>query len=278
MKLRGQQFVLGVAAGLAAQAISALWHWLRAPALPLPRPAPVAGKPYDSDRRRTRRRRDGRACPWPAWRRSFRRGCARRSPSACGWTVPEVRADDGLRRRAGGGAGEAARGRRRSASEPRTGRALLLFAAPVDDLGAVLGAVVSAAENAAPLDEDAAHAPGAGGGAGAAGLATVTPPGQWDWLRVLAGGVAVAALTVVRLFGGPLALVSPPVAILATGRRLAGGNPHLRQRPAPPAGAAPAGDRHPHHHRHLRLPAPGRGRHRAGGGVADRPGRSWWRS
>jgi hypothetical protein len=33
VKLRGQLFVLGVAAGLTAQAISALWHWLRAGAL-----------------------------------------------------------------------------------------------------------------------------------------------------------------------------------------------------------------------------------------------------
>jgi hypothetical protein len=33
VKLRGQQFLLGVAAGLTAQAISALWHWLRAPAV-----------------------------------------------------------------------------------------------------------------------------------------------------------------------------------------------------------------------------------------------------
>ena len=103
--------------------------------------------------------------------------------------------------RAGGGAGEAAVSA--VSVNPRTGRALLLFATPVDDLEAVLGAVISAAERA-PLDEDASSPPGAGG-AGGAGLARAHL--GWDWLRVVAGGVAVAALTVVRLFGAPPALV-----------------------------------------------------------------------
>jgi hypothetical protein len=37
---RLRQFVLGVSAGLTAQALLALWRWLRAPAAP----APTAGR------------------------------------------------------------------------------------------------------------------------------------------------------------------------------------------------------------------------------------------
>jgi hypothetical protein len=33
MKVRLQQFLLGVAAGITAQVISALWRWLREPAV-----------------------------------------------------------------------------------------------------------------------------------------------------------------------------------------------------------------------------------------------------
>ena len=79
--------------------------------------------------------------------------------------VPEVRADAS---RAAGLAAVLAKlpGVSAVSVNPRTGRALLLFATPVDDLEAVLGAVISAAENAAPLDEDASSPPGAGGAAG----------------------------------------------------------------------------------------------------------------
>ena len=35
---RLQQFLLAVAAGITAQALSAFWRWLRAPALAPPRP------------------------------------------------------------------------------------------------------------------------------------------------------------------------------------------------------------------------------------------------
>src|SRR5262245_16528236 len=96
-----------------------------------------------------------------------------------------------------------------------TGRALLHFGAPVEALEPVLRAVADAAAHAEPVE---APPPGAAAEPGEAPL-------QRDWLRVIAGGAAVAALTLVRVVGGPLALAAPPVAVLATGAALLVGLP-----------------------------------------------------
>ena len=186
MKLRGQQFVLGVAAGLVAQAISALWHWLRAPALPPPPTAlpprlpQGAGKHLDGDRDRGGDRGGERAATGaagvsgPELAPELQARVCSALPQRLRVAVPEVRADE---RYAAGLAAVLAKlpGVSAVSVNPRTGRALLLFAAPVDDLEAVLRAVVSAAENAAPLDADAPSPPGAGGGAGGDRAGQVAP-------------------------------------------------------------------------------------------------------
>jgi manganese/zinc-transporting P-type ATPase C len=112
---------------------------------------------------------------------------------------------------------------------PLTGRALLVFAAPVEDLEAVLAAVAQAAAAAQPLDAAPAGT-AAGGGAGASLAAAANGAHgegalRLDWVRVVGGAAAVGALAAVRLFGGPLALASLPVAALATGAALLVGLP-----------------------------------------------------
>ena len=101
---------------------------------------------------------------------------------------------------------------------PVTGRALLVFTAPIEDLDRLLAEVGRIASHAEPAD------------------APLAPPGeqppagddhdvQLDWVRVMGGAVAVGALAVIRLAGGPLALASPPVAVIATGAALLVGLP-----------------------------------------------------
>jgi cation-transporting P-type ATPase C len=104
---------------------------------------------------------------------------------------------------------------------PATGRALLTFDTPLGDLDRVLAEIAVAIAGAEPIDVVRL-------GSGAPRSSTVGQserPVQRDWLRVIAGGVTVGALLVVRLAGGPLALASPPVAILATGAAIAVGLP-----------------------------------------------------
>jgi cation-transporting P-type ATPase C len=101
---------------------------------------------------------------------------------------------------------------------PVTGRALLHFAEPIADLEETLSRVRTAVDRAQPL-----AVPPVPRGLAARNNAEV-PVGR-DWLRVIAGGVTVAALALIRVAGGPLALTAPPVTLLATGAALLVGLP-----------------------------------------------------
>ena len=100
-----------------------------------------------------------------------------------------------------------------------TGRALLVFVAPVEDLERVLADIVRAVAQAVPVDQQVTGASlqsmnGGSDVSDAQGDAQGDAPLQREWVRVLGGAVAVGTLAAVRLLGGPLALVSPPVALL----------------------------------------------------------------
>lgn len=107
-----------------------------------------------------------------------------------------------------------------------TGRALLVFVAPVEDLERVLADIVRAVAQAVPVDQQVTGASllSMNGGSDV-GDAQGDAPLQREWVRVLGGAVAVGTLAAVRLLGGPLALVSPPVALLATSAALVVGLP-----------------------------------------------------
>jgi len=104
-----------------------------------------------------------------------------------------------------------------------TGRALLVYVTPIEDLERVLSEIARAVRQAGPIDPPAAGADTYGKSAGSD--AHGDGPLQRDWARVLGGAVAVGALATVRLFGGSLALASPPIALLATGAALLVGLP-----------------------------------------------------
>jgi len=98
-----------------------------------------------------------------------------------------------------------------------------VYVTPIEDLERVLSEIARAVRQAGPIDPPAAGADtyGKSGGSDAHG----DGPLQRDWARVLGGAVAVGALAAVRLFGGSLALASPPIALLATGAALLVGLP-----------------------------------------------------
>ncbi|HET7771253.1 MAG TPA: cation-translocating P-type ATPase, partial [Chloroflexota bacterium] len=101
---------------------------------------------------------------------------------------------------------------------PVTGRALLVFATPIDDLEHLLDEIGRIARAAEPLEQPVA--PAADGETHESDGAV-----QLDWLRVIGGAVAVGTLAAIRLAGGPLALAAPPVAAIATGAALLVGIP-----------------------------------------------------
>lgn len=108
---------------------------------------------------------------------------------------------------------------------PVTGRALLVFEAPVAHLEALLTLLAQIAQaaqmaQATPLEIELPDAGTLTGQEGSGGRSL-----RWDWLRVLSGAVVVGTLAVVRLAGGPLALMSPPMMLLATGTTLLIGLP-----------------------------------------------------
>ncbi|HEV2126267.1 MAG TPA: HAD-IC family P-type ATPase [Chloroflexota bacterium] len=99
---------------------------------------------------------------------------------------------------------------------PVTGRALLCFSSPIEDVDTLLTTIARAAAQPLPPPlEELRPAP----------LTQTEPLIGRDWVRVVAGGLAVGALAVLRLAGGPLILGSPPVVILATGAALIVGLP-----------------------------------------------------
>jgi cation-transporting P-type ATPase C len=111
-----------------------------------------------------------------------------------------------------------------------TGRALLVFGAPIRDLDAVLARVAEAGACAEPLSttgsERRANGPIRPDRSGAPAVAGAgEQPIRRDWMRVIAGGITAGGLLLIRLFGGPLAPSFPPVAVFATGAAILVGLP-----------------------------------------------------